>query len=842
MSDAVVPLWKTFLIADVRGYTTFTRERGDAAAAALTKRFGELALDAAEARGGVAIEERGDEFLAVFGSSAQAVRAALEMQAAYLEESAANPDLPLRVGIGIDAGEAVPVRDDYRGVPLNLAARLCSIAAAGEVLVTRTVTEALDTTDGELSFVERGLRPLKGFEQPVEVFEAVGEPQAAFRLGVPVDDGELPLELDTLTPLVGRQHEMRWLRGTWRQVRRGHGRLVFVSGPPLMGKTRLAGELANYVRADGAVVRYARPGVSATAVALSAIHEALSTTLPTLVVVEVLDRADRMVIEALSSSSGELSGAPVLVLALLRDSRASPELSAVVAKTDERGDGHRVLFPLDLEGVRGIVACYVGEDVEDAPIESIARASGAVPGRVHELASAWARSEASRRLAAAAEFLAAGRDRHALDLRFADNVIGLKLSHIYAVSDRNVVSDECPYKGLATYEESDAANFFGRERLVGELAARMVQVGLLGVVGASGSGKSSVLAAGLVPSLRAGLLPGSEHWTEITTRPGEHPMVALETALSASWGNAATDLSLPGVLDKVPADGRLVLIVDQFEETFTTCASDDERAAFIHALTDAATLSPDRIAVILAIRGDFYAHCAAYPELATALAANHVLVGPLSREELTRAIELPPRRAGVRVESALVDALVEEVAGEPGGLPLLSTALFELWQNRQGGWIQIAVYEKSGGVRGAVARLAESSYEQLSDGERSAARKMFLRLVLVGDGEAAMRRRVSLDELDLERDQDAKPSLSGSPATGFSRQPRTPSRWLTRPCSENGPGCRDGSTRTSRAASYGTTSLRPPGSGETEARSRPTYTEAPACPLFSTGPGNMART
>ena len=755
--DDAAPLWRTFVIADIRGYTSFTHARGDAAAARLTKKFGELALDAVEARNGLAVEERGDEFLAVFESSTQAVRATLEMQATYREESAADPELPLRVGIGIEAGEAVPVRDDYRGEPLNMAARLCSIAAAGQVLVTRTVAKACEETNGEVSFIEHGPTSLKGFEQPVEVFEAVARlTGAGTASGACIaEEAGLPPELDPLTPLVDRQHEMRWLRGSWRQVRRGHGRVLFISGPSLIGKTRLAGEFAETVRRERGAVRYAGSGGSATATALSAVHEMLDTSVPTLLVLDDLDTAGPVVVEALSASVEELFDNPVLILALLRDPGTSPEWSAAVEKADERGDAHRVLAPLDVEGVREIVRLYVGDDVTDAPIESMARASAGLPGRVHERANEWAHSEASRRLGAAAAFLAASRDRHASDLKFVDNVIGMKLSRLYSVADHDQISAECPYKGLATFEAGDSANFFGRERLVGELAARIVQVGLLGVVGASGSGKSSVLAAGLLPSLRAGLLPGSERWTEITMRPGEHPMVALGSALSTTTKAPVADGCLSAVLETISDESRLVLVVDQFEETFTTCTTDEERTAFIAALTEAATQWPTKIAVVLAIRGDFYAHCAPYPELAAALAANHVLVGPLTREELRRAIELPARRVGLRVESALVDVMVEEVAGEPGGLPLLSTALFELWQDRRGGWITMTAYEKSGGVRGAVARLAESSYEQLSDGERAATRRMFLRLVLTGDSGTEIRRRVPLDELDLERDPDA---------------------------------------------------------------------------------------
>src|SRR5204863_502366 len=145
-------------------------------------------------------------------------------------------------------------------------------------------------------------------------------------------------------------------------------------------------------------------------------------------------------------------------------------------------------------------------------------------------------------------------------------------------------------------------------------------------------------------------------------------------------------------IDGVEDGGRLVLAVDQFEEAFTMCESEDEREAFIRSLTEAARRDAERLVVILAIRGDYYAHCAPYTEFAELLAANHVLVGPMSREELRRAVELPARRAGIRIESELVETLVDEVADEPGGLPLLSTALVEVWGARAGGREESELY------------------------------------------------------------------------------------------------------------------------------------------------------
>jgi WD40 repeat protein/class 3 adenylate cyclase len=751
----------SFLIADVRGYTRFTAERGDAAAALLAKRFADLARDAVCARGGRVIELRGDEALAVFESPSQAVRAAVEFQATCAEESEADPAFPLPVGIGIDSGEAVPVEDGYRGVALNTAARLCSNAGAGQVLVTRTIVDSTEAADAGITFVERGPASFKGFEQAVDVIEAlasqasVAPPRVSPTLELTKDQERgIPAELDPLTPLVDREHEMRWLRGTWRMVRRGGGRVLFVSGPAQIGKTRLAGEIAAHVHADGGAIRYAGPGGAATAMALSAIREAREASTPTLLVLDDVDVAGPQVAEELEASLEVLSGHPVLVLGLLRDRAAVADLARLIERADERGDGHRGLAPLDIDGVRGIVRLYVGQDETDAPVESMARASQGVPGRVHEVVSEWARSEASRRLAAAAEFLAAGRERHASDLEFANNVIGLKLGRLYSVEGRDVLAVEtCPYKGLAAFERDDSAYFFGRERLVGELAARTVQVGLLGVVGASGSGKSSVIGAGLLPSLGAGLLPGSQNWKQVAIRPGEHPMNALRAALSA-------EDPIEAAVEALTPEGRLVLVIDQFEETFTMCAGEAERSDFVQALTSAAKRWPENAAVILAIRGDYYGHCAPYPDLAESLAANHVLVGPLTREELKRAIELPARRAGLRVESALADALVEEVSEEPGGLPLLSTALVELWQTREDGWIRMQAHEQTGGVRGAVSRLAETSYEQLSPAEQEAARRVFLRLVASGERETVTRRRVELDEFDPARDPDAAAVLA----------------------------------------------------------------------------------
>ena len=283
---------------------------------------------------------------------------------------------------------------------------------------------------------------------------------------------------------------------------------------------------------------------------------------------------------------------------------------------------------------------------------------------------------------------------------------------------------------------SDAPYFFGRERLVAELIARLVGAPLLGIVGPSGSGKSSVLRAGLLPALAAGVLPGSESRQQVLVRPGAHPLEELHTAMAG--------------LEEEP----VVLAVDQFEEVFTACADEDERAAFIEELVSAAGSARRRHTVLLAIRADQYGRCAAYPMLSTLLAANHVLVGPMLPDDLRRAVECPAQQVGLYVDPELVDALVRDVQGEPGALPLLSTALLELWQRREGRRLRHASYESAGRVHGAVARLGESAFGQLDPAQQKLARRVFLRLTAVDDEGRVERRSVPLDELRSEGGED----------------------------------------------------------------------------------------
>jgi len=300
----------------------------------------------------------------------------------------------------------------------------------------------------------------------------------------------------------------------------------------------------------------------------------------------------------------------------------------------------------------------------------------------------------------------------------------LELSTESAGSAIVTIEGVCPFKGLAPFETADAEFFFGRERLVEELVARMAEAPLVAIVGASGSGKSSLVRAGLLPAIEA---------DSLLVRPGDLPAAELADMLT-----------------RAPRDGRLVLAVDQLEDAFAETVPEDERRTLFDALVEA-VWDPDRRArVVTTLRADFFGHLAPYVALADLITPNQILLGPMSQTELRRAITRPAERTGLEVEPALVDALVDETAGEAGALPLLSTALLDLWRERDGSLLTLASYEQSGGIRGAVGRYAEAVYRSLNETEQVIARGIFLRLVAGGDGEPLTRRRVARRELGAE--------------------------------------------------------------------------------------------
>ncbi|MFC4531757.1 hypothetical protein [Sphaerisporangium dianthi] len=305
---------------------------------------------------------------------------------------------------------------------------------------------------------------------------------------------------------------------------------------------------------------------------------------------------------------------------------------------------------------------------------------------------------------------------------------------------------DAPYRGLATFGPEHADLFFGRERLVADLCARLGAAPLLAVFGASGAGKSSVLRAGLLPAVAAGAVAGGEHWPVVVLTPGEHPLEALRLRLAAESATpAAVRLAVARVLCDRPGGARLLVVVDQFEEVFTLCRDERERAEFVSLLV--AMGGEPRVRVVLGVRADFYAHCAGHADLVAALRDRQVLVGPMDEEDLRLAISGPAERVGCKVAPELVDIMVTEAGEQSGALPLISHTLLETWQRRRGASLTVAGYRAAGGVRGAIAMTAERLYGELPEERRHLVRRVVLRLIAPGDGTEDTRRRARRAEL-----------------------------------------------------------------------------------------------
>ncbi|MBK8901383.1 MAG: hypothetical protein IPM53_09385 [Anaerolineaceae bacterium] len=330
-----------------------------------------------------------------------------------------------------------------------------------------------------------------------------------------------------------------------------------------------------------------------------------------------------------------------------------------------------------------------------------------------------------------------------------------------------VSAAEPPFMGLKYFDAAHADLFFGRETLTAELTAHLQANHFLAVVGASGSGKSSLVRAGLVPALQKAQPELRIH----VFTPTDQPLEALATALTRHTDSVGVTAKL---IDAMASDARslhlavrrlvkddeqIVLVIDQFEELFTLCRSEEKRQAFVDNLVSAVT-NPDGppnnrpTRAVIALRADFYHHCAQYDALRRLLETQQRYIGAMSPAELRRAIELPARQHNLSFEDGLVDMLLRDVGAsgdqppEPGALPLLSHALLETWRRREANTLTFSGYTDAGGVQGAIAKTAESVFQQqLTPEQQTIARSIFLRLTELGEGTQDTRRRALISEL-----------------------------------------------------------------------------------------------
>lgn len=325
-----------------------------------------------------------------------------------------------------------------------------------------------------------------------------------------------------------------------------------------------------------------------------------------------------------------------------------------------------------------------------------------------------------------------------------------------------------PYKGLRAFQEADAADFFGRERLIEDMTQRLNETHplshFMAVVGPSGSGKSSAVKAGLIPALRHDMVPGSARWFITEMLPGTHPLAALELALLRVSTNPSVNLrevfedNPQGLIRAarliLPEDGHLFLAVDQFEEVFMLAETAEARR-FLDLLYAAVTDPSGLVHVVITLRADFFDRPLMIPDFSELLRQRTEAVVPLTALELEQSIAAPAERAGVTIEPRLMAALIHEVAEQPGSLPFLQYTLTELFEQRAGSVVKMEAYQHFGKISGVLGKRADDAFQGLDPTQQAAARQCFLRLVSLGEGVEDTRRRVLISEL-LSITQDAE--------------------------------------------------------------------------------------
>ena len=321
----------------------------------------------------------------------------------------------------------------------------------------------------------------------------------------------------------------------------------------------------------------------------------------------------------------------------------------------------------------------------------------------------------------------AAEERRALDRLDAlcGEVLSLTFRGLALGHEPGSYDGRCPFVGLYPLRFEEQEFFFGREELIERLRWRLEADRFLAVLGNSGSGKSSLVLAGLLPALDA----STQAVAYLT--PGDHPSQQLAASLASVGGRPE------------------LLVVDQLEELFTLCLDEGERQDFVHRLLELAGTLP----VVLTMRADFWGECAAYRELSELMQAHQMLIGPMDGRELRRSMEQQASKVGLRFEADLAARILDDVSGEPGAMPLLQHALRELWRRRHGSWLSADEYRELGGVNLAISRTADSVYQALPASEQDQVRDIFVRLTRLDEDSVQAedrrdtRRRVGLAEL-----------------------------------------------------------------------------------------------
>lgn len=325
---------------------------------------------------------------------------------------------------------------------------------------------------------------------------------------------------------------------------------------------------------------------------------------------------------------------------------------------------------------------------------------------------------------------------------------------------------ECPYRGFQVFEQDHEEFFIGREAMTQHLVEALRSTRFLAVIGPSGSGKSSLIRAGLLPKLKAGILPSSKHWTYISFRPGAHPLETLAISLAhlrkvddplatmrQILGNLQADektlhLQTRFLLIERPEPECIFIFIDQFEEILTLCHNEEDRAQFIANIQYATAIEGGQTVIVVTMAADSLARAAEHKGLTQLLSGPQFSVSPMADADLRRAIEEPARLAGLSFESGLIERILKDVGHEPGLLPLLEDTLLKLYQKKRiDNVMTLQAYDESGGVHGTITKRAGEVFERLTPEQQTIGRRILLQLTQFGDDTEDTRRRIRISEL-----------------------------------------------------------------------------------------------
>ncbi len=765
----------SLLFTDLEGSTVMWETRPEQMRDALARHdeFLTEAIDSAEGR---IFKHTGDGILAVFPDVPAAAQAAIEIQRA-MQSFDWGVLGELKVRIGIDRGEVEARGGDFFGPPVNRVARLMSAAHGGQIVLSATANESLRSEAG-IQVLNLGEHRFKGLGAPQQVFQLVAD--------------ELPsqfptLRVDAASPDTNRQFGDA-IRGYEIRERIGAGRfgIVYRAYQPSVGREVavkvVRPEFANhpeFVRRFEGEARLVAKLEHPHIVSLYDFwrdHEGAYLVMPYL-------------------AGKSLAGSPFGAMPIERVLPILRQVGSALAYAHRQGVIHRDIKPANilLDGEGNAYLADFG-----MAIRAVERAAGVLPSSqvyrapedrdgqaldartdVYSLGSvaielitgAEPGPDSFRQMPEPlAEVLEASIEQER-DLRPA-SVDDFLVRIEAAVGDTVALAPPLkqtsirnPYKGLAAFDVNDARDFFGRDDEINQLVTLVANHRLVTVVGPSGSGKSSLVRAGLLPALARDAVGGSEMWLTATTVPGGHPYDELATVLgelaTEPMGDLAAELRMDdhGLMRIVKRllqglEGDLVLVIDQFEELYTLVADDGIRRAFTQSLVVAVTDPKSRLRVVTTMRADFFDRPLSDDLLAEHVSSALLAVGVPSAAALTQAIERPAVGAGLRLDPGLAPRIVADVQETPGALPLMQFVLTDLVDRSGDGHIRLGAYEESGGVIGAIGRRASETYRDLAPAEQIVTEQVFLRLVTVSDEADDVRRRVrrlELETLGLDR-------------------------------------------------------------------------------------------